>query len=197
MQHSRSPSRIDALRAAAIAAAGAAIGLAGAGCGDDCGFGGAPETGLLVAGNGISLDYGTLTSLIGNDCPAPGAPDGVISLSIEGHQVGNEAQRLTFCIPRPDLLLEGPRSLGSTTSTAEVRIIDATGADATCTYKIDRSQEPTGSLEATGVCSNGDAPDGFAISLDGGFLLERTCATTIDVVPVTLRGRVRVTRRPT
>jgi hypothetical protein len=189
MLPSRSPWRTSA------AAAGLALSAAAhAGCGDDCGPGGAPSTGLVLAGDTATLTYGTLSGLIGNDCPDPAAPAGVISLSIEGFQDGGTG-RITFCVPRPDLLMQGARTLGTATSTSDVRIIDANGMAAGCTFAIDSAQQPSGSAEASGVCDNGDSPDGFALSLDGTVTLKRTCGPTMDSIAATLRGRVAVTRR--
>jgi hypothetical protein len=178
-----------------LAAALAAAPLA-AGCGDDCGPGGAPASGIVASSDMVTLTYGDLSGLLGNDCPDPAAPEGVISLSVEGHQSGGTG-RLTFCIPRPDLLLEGDRALGTATSNADVRIIDVSGMANNCTFTFDSSRLPTGAAQATGVCANGDSPDGFALSIDAAISLRRTCGTVIDTVAVTLRGRVAVSRRAT
>lgn len=194
MQHSPSRSCIERGATRALAAAAAALGLAGCD-GDTCGPGDAPASGLAASGDQVALTYGGLTSLLGNDCPDPAAPEGVISLSIEGRQTGGAAGLITLCIPRPDLLMEGDRTLGLNLSSADVRIIDLTGAAGGCTFALDTAQPPTGAAQATGVCANGDAPDGFALSLDGAASLRRTCGATVDTVAVTLGGRVAVERR--
>jgi hypothetical protein len=197
MLHSPSPSFTERSRGFAIAlGAAAAIGLPG--CGDDaCGPGGAPETGLVASSDMVTLSYGALTGLLGNDCPAPDAPEGVISLSVEGRQTGSPSSLITLCIPRPDLLMQGDRTLGTATSNADVRIIDLTGDADGCTFTLDSTRPPTGGVQATGVCDNGDSPDGFAIAFDAAISLRRTCGTTVDTVAVTLRGRVAVARRET
>jgi hypothetical protein len=193
MLHSPSPSSTS--RVVALALAGA---LGATGCSDDtCGPGGAPASGLVASSDMVSITYGNLSGLLGNDCPDPAAPAGVISLSVEGRQIGDATKLITLCIPRPDLLMEGDRSIGTATSTADVRIIDLTGAADNCTYSLDSTRPPTGAVQATGVCQNGDSPDGFAISLDAALSLRRTCGGTMDVISVTLRGRVAVTRRAT
>ncbi len=196
MLPSRSRSATDLLaRALALAGLGAAA-IAPAGCSDDaCGPGGAPASGLVASSDLVALTYGGLSGLLGNDCPDPAAPEGVISLSIEGRQADDPSGLITFCIPRPDLLMQGDRTLGHTTSSADVRIVDLRGNADGCAYEIDRTQPPTGAAQATGVCDNGDSPDGFALSLDGAVSLRRTCGATVDSVPVTLRGRVAVSRR--
>ena len=193
MQPSRSPSPTDVLALAALAAAAA---VAATGCdGDECGPGGAPRSGLLASSDMVTLDYGDLSGLVGNDCPDPAAPAGVISLSIEGRQTGDPAGLITLCVPRPDLLMDGDRTLGARLSSADVRIIDLQGNANGCSFTLDTTQQPTGAARATGVCDNGDSPAGFALSLDGALTLRRTCGATIDAISVTLRGRVAVSRR--
>lgn len=196
MLHSRSPSATSSATGALAAAGLAAAALGHTGCSDDsCGPGGAPSSGLVASSDLVTLDYGNLSGLLGNDCPDPAAPEGVISLTIEGRQTGGAAGFITLCIPRPDLLMEGDRTLGTGISNADVRIIDLTGAAEGCSFVLDTTRLPTGAAQATGVCANGDSPDGFALSLDGAVSLRRTCGTTIDSVAVTLRGRVAVSRR--
>jgi hypothetical protein len=197
MQHSRSPSPTDVLALAGLVAAAA---LGATGCSDDaCGPDGAPSSGLLASGDmvspAVSLDYGNLSGLLGNDCPDPAAPEGVISLSIEGRQTDDPAGLVTLCIPRPDLLMDGDRTLGTTLSNADVRIIDLRGTASGCTFVLDTTQPPTGAARATGVCDNGDSPAGFALSVDGAVSMRRTCGAATDIIGVTLRGRVAVSRR--
>jgi hypothetical protein len=170
--------------------------LGAGGCGDDCGPGDAPAAGLVASNETVSLTYGDLTGLLGNDCPDPAAPEGVISLSVEG-RLTTGTGLITFCIPRPDLLMEGGRTLGTALSSADVRIIDLGGMADNCTFSFNSAQAPTGTAQATGVCANGDSPEGFALSIDGALSLRRTCGATMDTVSVTLRGRVAVGRRST
>jgi len=196
MLPSRSPSSTSpapALAGLAALAAAAALGLAG--CGDDCGPGGAPSTGLLASGSMVTLEYGDLRAGLNNDCPAAGAPEGVISLTIEGLQTGDPLGLITFCIPRPDQLMEGDRALGAEFSTADVHVVDVKGNANSCAFDLDASKPPTGTVEATGVCASGDSPEGFALAFDGGVTLRRTCGATIDAVDVTLRGRIGVAHR--
>jgi hypothetical protein len=193
MLHSRSPSSTSILAIAGLAAA-AAIGSTG--CGDDaCGTGGAPASGLVASATMFQLEYGDLSGLLGNDCPDPAAPAGVISLSIEGNEIGDPAGLITLCVPRPDLLMEGDRALGTATSAGDVRIIDLRGSANNCSFVLDSSKPPTGAAQATGVCKNGDSPDGFALVVDGTVWMRRTCVSTTDSVQLTLRGRVAVTKR--
>jgi hypothetical protein len=194
MQPSRSPSPTDVLAIAGLAAA-AVIGAPGCDGDDACGPGGAPSSGLLAASDTATLSYGDLSGLLGNDCPDPAAPEGVISLSIEGRQKDDPIGLITLCVPRPDLLMSGDRTLGTTLLPADIRIIDLRGNANNCSFTLDSTRMPTGAAQATGVCDNGDSPDGFALSIDGALSMLRTCGGTMDVVPVTLRGRVAVGRR--
>lgn len=166
-----------------------------AGCGDDaCGPGDAPAVGLTAASADVTLTYGNLSSLAGNDCPAADAPAGVVSLSIEGTQDGGPGL-ITLCVPRPDLLVEGNRTLGTSLSMADVRIFDLSGEADGCTFALDSSRPPTGTAVGLGVCGNGADPAGFALELDGALSLRRTCGATLDSVAVTLTGRVAVSSR--
>ena len=171
-----------------------------AGCGDDeCGPMGAPSSGLTVSSADVTLVYENLTSLAGNDCPDPAAPAGVVSISIEGHQVGNPTGRLTLCIPRMDLMTPGSaHSLGTASSMADVenvRIIDMSGEFEGCTFAFDSSRPPTGNVGGIGVCGNGDSDAGFALDIDGNLSLRRTCGSTIDSVAVQVTGKIAVARR--
>jgi len=176
------------------------LGLVG-GCSDDggpsCGPGAAAPDDLTASNATLTLTYENLTSLVGNDCPAADAPDGVISVSIEGHQVGDASRFFTICIPRPDLLSAGGRTLGTSQSSADVRIFDLSGAADGCTYTLDSTVPPTGTVSGTGVCDNADSAAGFALEIDGAVSLRRTCGATTETVRVDLTGTVAVARRDT
>lgn len=162
------------------------------GCSDDsCGPGDAPKVGLVAGSVDVTLTYGNMTSRAGNDCPDTSAPAGVVAVSIEGAQTDGTGL-ITLCVPRPDLLVQGGRSLGTTISTADIRIIDLHGSSGTCTYALDSSRPPTGTGGAAGVCGNGTDKAGFALVLDGAISLRRTCGATIDTVAVKLTGTVAV-----
>jgi hypothetical protein len=162
------------------------------GCSDDsCGPGDAPKVGLVAGSADVTLTFGNMTSRAGNDCPDASAPAGVVAVSIEGTQ-SDGTGLITLCVPRPDLLMEGNRSLGHTISSADIRIIDLHGSSGTCTYALDSSRPPTGTGSGSGVCNNGIDKAGFAIELDGAISLRRTCGATIDTVAVKLTGSVAV-----
>lgn len=167
------------------------VALVGCGGGDSCGPGGAPAVGLLASSSDVTLTFGNFTSRAGNDCPAAGAPDGVVSLSIEGMQTDGTGL-VTFCVPRPDLLGSGDRTLGLDGSTADVRIIDVIGAANACTFAIDKTRIPTGIADGSGVCDHGTNSAGFALTVDGALTLRRTCGATVDSVAVTLAGTVAI-----
>jgi hypothetical protein len=177
-----------------VAALAAVVGAPG--CSDDCGFDGAPASGLLVTADAARLDFGNLTSLAGNDCPDPDAPAGVVSLSIEGAQVGGPGL-ITLCVPRPDQLRAGMRAIGANlpNATADVRIIDLRGAADDCTFRFASAEPVTGHATATGVCDDGTDPAGFAIAIDAMVKMTRVCGANEDVVMAGFRGRVRVTPR--
>ncbi len=186
MSLSRSPSYTSRPLALALAAAGAT------GCGDDsCGPSGAPAIGLVASNDAVTLTYGQLTSGLNNDCPAAGAPSGVISMTIAGTQ-SDGSGLVTLCIGRPDLLAHQALGLGGDTASAEVRVIDLTGTANNCALKLDVTQSVSGTATTSGLCGNGGDPAGFALVLDGAVTLTRTCGAAIDSVAVTVRGRVAV-----
>jgi hypothetical protein len=161
------------------------------GCGDDsCGPGGAPDTGLVATGGGLTLTYGHFSGSPAHDCQSAGAP-GVISLSIPGVQTdAGSSGLLTLCIGRPDLLASQALPFGAEPTTDAH--IDISGTAGGCTLIIDRSQPPSGTVSASGLCGAGSNAAGFALTLDATLTLTRTCGTTVDAVPVTVRGRVAV-----
>jgi hypothetical protein len=165
------------------------------GCSDDkCGAMGAADVGLVAATDQVTITYGHLSALAGNDCPDPAAPAGVVSQTISGTQTDGTGL-VTLCVPRPDLLMTGTRAFGTATSMADVRITDATGTANNCTFTLDSTRTPSGGLTAKGVCGNGDDPAGFQIVASGGMTLKRDCAGALDSVPVTFRGTVAVAHR--
>jgi hypothetical protein len=180
-----------------------AIVLAGCPGDDDCGPRGASASGLTASSAEVTIVYENLTWLLGNDCPDPMAPSGVVSMSIEGRQTGGGTGLVTFCIPRPDLLTSGTaRTLGTSLSMADVRIFDLSGSVDGCEWEFDSSRPPTGQTTGLGVCGDGLDPAGFALDLDGAVSLRKamiqppTCTSTITTVAVTLVGRVAVAKRP-
>jgi hypothetical protein len=177
-------------------ALGSASGCGGGGgsgdAGDSCGPGGAPGTGLVASGGGLSLTYGQLRGSPNRDCPSAGAPSGVISLTIDGKQADAGASGLiTLCIGRPDLLAGQPLALGAEPGT-DVHVVDLNGTAGGCTLTVAPSVPPAGTVSSTGLCNNGSNAAGFALTLDATLTLTRTCGSTVDTVPVTLRGRVAV-----
>jgi hypothetical protein len=161
-----------------------------------CGPGDAPAAGVAASGGPATLTYGQFTGGLNNDCPASGAPMGVTSMTILGRQTDTGGGGLvTLCIGRPDLLATQPLGLGFDAAAA-VRVIDLSGQASGCTFTVDRSHAPGGTASASGLCGNGSDPAGFALVLDATLTLTRTCGTTVDAVPVTLRGPVAVAGPP-
>jgi hypothetical protein len=166
------------------------------GCGDDaCGPMGASDVGLVAGSADVTLTFGHLSALAGNDCPDQTQSE-VISQSLEGTQVDGTGL-ITICIPRPDLLPMGNRTLGTSTSMADVRLFDVSGTFNNCTFTIDSSRPPAGMASGKGVCGNGDDPAGFQLTIDGALNLKRDCGGTMDTIAVTLQGTIAVAHRGT
>jgi hypothetical protein len=169
--------------------------LGAAGCTDDhCGPSGAPTVGIVAAGTGVSLTYGTMSGGLNNDCPAADQPNGVVSMTIDGAQDGGPGL-FGICISRPDKLANGPQNLGPDAPTSEIRLVGISGNANGCTFAIDTTKPITGTATSSGLCGNGADSAGFALVLDGALTLKRTCGATVDSVAVTLRGRVAVAKK--
>jgi hypothetical protein len=155
---------------------------------DTCGTTGGSEFGLEAASttDAVDLIYGDLVASQNNDCPASGAPAGVVSLTITGMEMGTTGF-ITLCVPRPDTLETTPGMLGT-----DVVVIDFTGADDTCSYTLDMTGAPTGTVTSHGMCGDGSDSAGFALEFDGTISLGRACGTTIDTVSVSVSGDVDV-----
>ena len=154
-----------------------------------CGPMGAFELGLTASASAdnINLVFGDLAAGANNDCPDPSAPANVISLTINGAEMGG-AGIVTFCIGRPDELAGG-LPLGS-----GVKVVDLNATDATCSYAVDATIPPSGTVTGQGVCDNGTNSAGFALVFDGFVSLKRTCGATVDTVSVQLKGTVAVSK---
>jgi hypothetical protein len=165
------------------------LAISGSGCSDDasCGSPGSAGFGLIVSSDEVNLVYGGMTAGANNDCPAADAPTGVVSLTITGQQMtATNPGLITLCIPRPDKL-DATVQLGT-----DVKLVDLTGADSTCSYTLDSGHVPTGTVQGVGVCKNGTDPAGFGIVFNGFIGLTRTCPTATDSVSVGITGNVAV-----
>lgn len=164
-----------------------AFAFAFAGCSSDdvCGPGDAPAVGLVASSGDVILSYGNLTSGRNHDCTPPDAPAGVISLTLEGTQVGSVAP-IVFCVPRPDLLDRGA-AIGT-----DFRIIDVFGGADGCTFMLPLTAMPTGNARVTGYCDNGLNPAGYALTIDAEVELERTCSGVTDLVSFRIVGTTAV-----
>jgi hypothetical protein len=156
------------------------------GGGEDCGPGDAAGDGLVI-GNGadVTLRYHMLAAHANNDCPDPAAPQGVISLTIDGQHV-QTGESITLCVPRPDLLEDGG-ALGTA-----VQLIDVNGAQNECTYIRNTTTPATGTVRGEGVCDAGNDPAGFALVFDGMVTLDRTCLAGTETVTLAMTGAVSV-----
>ncbi|MEZ4362641.1 MAG: hypothetical protein R3B48_20790 [Kofleriaceae bacterium] len=140
---------------------------------------------VTAVGGGVTLAFHQLRARRNNDCPAPDAPAGVVSVTISGVQVGGTAP-LTLCVPRPDLL-RGARQIG-----VELELIDMSAVVDACSYRLALPIAATGAVTATGVCDDGRAPAGFGLDFDVQAAVERTCGQTRDTLQMTLTGLVPV-----
>ena len=163
------------------AACAALAGCPGPSCGPPPGT---PLTLSITAGS-ATLVFNNFTSSANNDCTAPDAPSGVVSLEIDSKQ--NGVSGLSLCVARPDLLGTSPQEIGT-----GVLVEGFFGNDGTCTYALDNSAPPTGTVSGKGVCGNGTDPAGYALVLAGSATLTRTCGTSIDTVQVAIDGTVAV-----
>ncbi|MCE9577727.1 MAG: hypothetical protein K8W52_31550 [Deltaproteobacteria bacterium] len=185
---SRSPFRSSTEIAVALALASA---LVGACSGDTCGPTSAAVDGLTLAGTGVDVTYTSLVASGNNDCPETGAPVGVVSLTIAGAQKGGSFP-ITFCVPRPDRLGDAPVALGSA-----VQIVDLTAdLGGGCTLSKATTGAITGTASVTGLCSAGEDPAGFALTIDGVVPMKRTCASGTDVLMLALSGTIAVAGPP-
>jgi len=157
------------------------------GCSDDCGPHGAAVDGLSVMGNGVQIGYQDLAGSPNHDCPDAQAP--LLSLTITGTQIGG-VDKFTVCVPRPDKL-EGGLAFGTS-----AQLVDVSASDASCSYVLDMTQPPSGTIKGAHVCDNGTNKAGFAMTVDGSLALTRTCGPTIDSVAVALTGTVAVAGPP-
>ena len=157
------------------------------GCGgrEHCGPDDSPTVGLVASSADIALTYGDLTSSQNQDCPDPHAPQGVISLTVNGTQVDGMGF-ITLCASRPDQLGEGV-PIGSA-----FEIVDFNGEANSCTFKLANGAAPTGTARSSGLCDNGASPDGYALTLTGSLVLQRLCSSSTDTVEFQLAGTVAV-----
>ncbi len=181
MSRSRFHSTTSVLALALAAASSACSG------GDTCGPGTAAIDALALAGTGVDVHYTALGASANGDCPDPGAPSGVVSLTIDGTQTGSSFS-ITLCVPRPDEIGRTTAQLGT-----DVRImnLDAT-LGAGCTLARAASKAPTGTVIGSGVCSNGTDPAGFALTFDGVVPMTRTCGASVDELDLALTGTVAI-----
>jgi hypothetical protein len=163
------------------------------GCSSDdtsCGIGNVAQTGMKLIGvgtGGSDVGFGPLDAGANNDCPAPMAPSGVISLTIGGTQTGGAAP-ITFCVSRPDLLGKSSLAIGT-----DFQLVDVNADVDGCRLSLDRSTPASGTAKATGLCGNGIDPAGFGLTLDAEVSLSKQCAGgPTQLLRVPLRGTIEI-----
>jgi len=166
-----------------------AVSASSAGCGDDsCGPGDAPQSGLYLSSADVTINFANLTGGLNNDCPDPAAPDGIVSMTLQGTQVEGTG-RVTLCVSRPDKLADGAIPLGGTS----VQIVDLKGDDsAGCMYDYESARPVTGTVSSKGLCDAGASDAGFALTIDASVSLNRVCPTATDIIAVAFQGTVAV-----
>ncbi len=111
----------------------------------------APTEATLVTDGTSTIAYQGFEWGENNDCPAAGAPAGVISVTLTGTQVGNPSGGLGFCLPRPDLIGTGAIFLADVNS---IQIVGAGGTADGCTYSlVSADANPSGTITFGGFCT--------------------------------------------
>jgi|GEM_PF-7038391 len=143
------------------------------GCGDDCaaGPGDAGQQGLSLTTSAGAFVYGRARSSPNNDC-TPFQGRDPTSLTVDMIQVDPATETslfLTLCIPEPDNLEDGSYALGFETSGESVLLIDVFGrSDDGDVFQLDSSAAGLdATIDVAGYCSDGSAPEGYAIALAG------------------------------
>jgi hypothetical protein len=160
------------------------VALAGCPTSDHCGPGSAASDGLVASATGVTVTYANLIAGANNDCP-PGPGAMPVPLTILTPPPTTDV--FTICVPHPDKL--GKQTLSLAT---DIQQFAANTMAAGCSYAVDFTTPPTGTVTATGVCNNGTAHAGFALTMNGSFMWKRTCGATVDLIPATIAGTIAV-----
>lgn len=170
-----------------------------AGCPNDpkvCGAGDAPADGVTATEGAREVTYGNFRASANNDCPMPGAPDGVISVTIAAEQVAPAGDAVfSLCIPRPDLIDEGtayPLIHQPIQNSEQVQLEDLEAApEADCRWAI--NADTSAIARFAGFCDDGVHADGFAVTLSGTVDVVETCGAGAPAsITVELDGTVAV-----
>jgi hypothetical protein len=173
----------------------AAVVLPGCPTENTCGPGDAPADGLVLSGSGVEVRYHMMTAGLNNDCPDPSvSTEDVVSLTLQGLQVGGTIGAITLCIPRPDLVGD-PMPIINTVPTAHgasAEVVDVGAEAGGCTFSRSQTVEPAGTLYAEGLCDGGGNAAGFALVVAGQVSVDRDCSGTIDTLRLDLAGTISV-----
>ena len=94
-----------------------------------------------------------------------------------------------FCVPRPDRLGDGA-SIGD-----GFRVIDIFGESNGCMFELAKTEVPSGSARASGLCDKGANAGGYALTLTGSVVLIRKCPTSTEMITFQLAGTVAVQQK--
>jgi hypothetical protein len=163
-----------------------------------CGIADVTIDGVTAAQGADTVTFGMFAAGANNDCPGPGVPGGVVSVTVFGRQVepaGNAV--ISVCLPRPDLIDSGddiPLSPAHQPAEASdrVQLVDLEGdLAADCRWSLGGA--PDGTARFDGFCDDGTHPDGFALTFDATVPVTKTCTGLPDeTVEVILAGTVAV-----
>jgi len=110
-----------------------------------------------------------LTVQANGDCPDPAAPPGVADLTYTAQPQSYSAlTQLSFCVPRPDLLLREKGTLGTDVIVLSAESVfcspSISGPGETCCGYTLSLVEPGGSASAQRACGTGTTPDSLTVS---------------------------------
>lgn len=149
-----------------------------------------PEAGLATtvsaAVGNQTLTYEDWRASPNNDCGETGGP---VSLTLEATQVGTN-RGFTLCFPRPDKL----SGLIDLTSTDLIQVIDVfADLEPDCLVSLDRTKSSSGSIDFSGVCSDGTDPAGFGMTMQLNIPVTLTCGADITETAMVISAPVAVT----
>ncbi len=172
------------------------------GCGDDgngvldrpCGIPAlGPNDGaripLQISVADSSVTYGNFLSSAANDCPSTGSPTSITVTATQSEPATQSLNFLTFCFPQPELLKsDGQNVIVDFNDESVILLIDSSGQLDECRFRLGTTL-PNGTARFSGLCEDGNHPDGFLLQIDGEASGIQSCsdgAGGMEESPVTL-----------